>query len=77
MENYGLLFIGGGVALIGKIVFDWLKTRRNGNEKVTKEICNIKHDNVEQVLGEIKTSQNKIFDKIENIYKHMPKRNGD
>ena len=77
IDNYGLLFIGGGVTLIGKIIFDWLKNRRNGDEMVTKEICDIKHNNVEQTLTDIKTSQIKIFDKIDDIYKFMPKRNSD
>ena len=76
MNNYSLLFIGGGITLVGKIVFDWLKNKNN-NYMVTKEICDLKHDNVEQTLIDIKLSQGKIFEKIENIYIHMPKRNGD
>lgn len=82
LSHTGTLVVGGVVVLAGRLIYDGIKNRRNGNSKyIPREQhdreCNLKLKPINDNLSRIERGQTKIFGKIEDIFKVMPKRNGD
>ncbi len=59
--GYGVGVLGGG-GIVSKIVWDWLKNRRNGNGYVTKDMCKVND-------GETKRRLDEHGDQIEGLTK--------
>jgi len=60
-----IILSGGMVTLMTKIVFDWLKRSRNNSNTVTKDMCNLRHEALNQELKRIHDTQGKIFSKLD------------
>lgn len=80
--HIGTLVIGGSVVVAGRLVYDGIKNRRNGNGKYISRNqhdreCTLKLRPIEVNLSKIEKTQTKISEKIDEIHQIMPKRNGD
>lgn len=73
MDQVISVVIGGGIGLIGKIIFDWLKTNKGPDIEYEKRLTaleiqsELKDKQLIEQSGRIEKKLDKIFDWLENL----------
>lgn len=71
--------VGGGVTLLGKIVFDWLKTRGNSSVKKNVDLCEYDRKmiaDIDERTERMHTDNVKMDGSLGNIHKELEKQTG-
>lgn len=74
--GYILIYIGAGTGagVVGRIIFDYIRPKNN--KYVPTGECIITHKNIDTNIEEIKESQSKLFGRVDDIWKEMPRKDG-